>query len=97
MRAEGRVRSPRATKPRQPSSTLGRGLGGASRRRPSSHRRTAAILLLAGVAMVVTNDAVVIGAAPAWLTPAGLHELYSFVGFMSVAAATWWFGWFDRR
>jgi hypothetical protein len=53
-------------------------------------------LLVASVGVVMLNDAVVVGAAPDWLTPGGLHEVYGFAGLMFAAASTWWFGWFDR-
>ena len=65
--------------------------------RPPSHRAVAAVLLLVGVVVVVVNDAVVVGAAPGWLTPGGVPELYAVVGMVCAAGATWWFGWFDRR
>src|SRR5438045_9718202 len=97
MRGVGRAQSARTTNARPRASTGGGRHDGASHRRPASHRRRAAIFLVVGIAIVLVNDAVVIGAAPGWLTPAGLHELYSFAGFMGAAAATWWFGWFDRR
>lgn len=66
------------------------------RLRPDWHRNLGIGLLVLGIAIVVLNDAMLLG-ANATLLPGGHTELYLVLGLVVTLYSTRWFGWFDRE
>ena len=64
--------------------------------RPDWHKRVGIGLLLLGIAVIVLNQLVLLGAATA-LLPGGHSEFYLLLGAGIAGYSTWWFGWFDRE
>ncbi len=64
--------------------------------RPEWHKLIGAVILVIGIAIVILNDIVLLGAS-ATLLPGGHTELYLVLGVVIAGYSTWWFGWFDRE
>ena len=64
--------------------------------RPDWHKRIGFILLMVGIAIVILNDLVLLGAGRS-LLPGGHNEFYLLLGLTIAGYSTWWFGWFDRE
>ena len=64
--------------------------------RPELHKLIGAVILVIGIAIVIVNDIVLLGAS-ATLLPGGHTELYLMLGVVIAGYSTWWFGWFDRE
>ena len=64
--------------------------------RPEWHKRVGLVLLPLGLAVVILNDLVLLGAGRA-LLPGGHSEFYLLLGLAIAGYSTWWFGWFDRE
>lgn len=64
--------------------------------RPDWHKVIGVGFLVIGIAIIILNDIVLLGAS-ATLLPGGHTELYLILGVMIAGYSTWWFGWFDRE
>ena len=64
--------------------------------RPDWHKTVGALILVAGIAVVVLNDVILLGASRA-LLPGGHSEFYLMLGIGIAGYSTWWFGWFDSE
>ena len=60
------------------------------------HKVVGAVFLVIGLAIVILNDIVLLGAS-ATLLPGGHSEFYLMLGVIIAGYSTWWFGWFDRE
>ena len=66
------------------------------RYRPDWHKIVGALILVLGIAVIVLNDVMLLGASRS-LLPGGHNELYLILGIVIAGYSTWWFGWFDRE
>jgi hypothetical protein len=66
------------------------------RYRPEWHKIVGALILVLGLAVIVLNDVMLLGASRS-LLPGGHNELYLILGVVIAGYSTWWFGWFDRE